>query len=87
MLADVLDLELRAVAVPGASGRGAAFLGARAAGLMDESLILQLATPVVTATVRPDPQGAVRHRDRRTRFRETVEHLRSAARTSDHVLA
>jgi xylulokinase len=87
MLADVLDLELRAVAVPGASGRGAAFLGARAAGLMDESLILQLATPVVTATVRPDPQGALRHRDRRTRFRETVEHLRSAARTSDHVLA
>ena len=39
LLADALDVELRAVAVPGASGRGAAFLGARAAGLIDESVL------------------------------------------------
>lgn len=87
MLADALDVELHTVAVPGASGRGAAFLGARAAGLMDESLVLHLATPVVTSVVRPDPHGAMRYRDRRTRFRGTVEHLRSTTRSSDHVLA
>src|SRR3954449_4196644 len=87
MLADALDVELQTVAVPGASGRGAAFLGARAAGLMDESLVLQLATPVVTSTVRPDPHSALRYRDRRTRFRETVEQLRSATNSSRHVLA
>jgi xylulokinase len=87
MLADALDVELQTVAVPGASGRGAAFLGARAAGLMDESLVLQLATPAVTSTVRPDPHSALRYRDRRTRFRETVEHLRSATSSSRHVLA
>src|SRR3954453_4842756 len=87
MLADALDVELHTVAVPGASGRGAAFLGARAAGLMDESLVLHMATPVVTSTVRPDPHGALRYRDRRSRFRETVEQLRSATNFSRHVLA
>ena len=45
LLADVLDVELRAVAVPGASGRGAAFLGARAAGLIDESALLETGDP------------------------------------------
>src|SRR3954447_1768426 len=87
MLADVLDVELRAVAVPGASGRGAAFLGARAAGLMDESQVLQLATPDVSTAVSPDAQRATVYRDRRTRFRQTVENLRSATRSSPrHVL-
>lgn len=79
MLADVLDIELRAVSVPGASGRGAAFLGARAAGVLDEPTLLDLGTPAVTAVVRPDPPAASRYRDRRTRFRDTVEHLRSTS--------
>ena len=87
MLADVLDVELRAVAVPGASGRGAAFLGARAAGLIDESVLLGLGTPAVTSVVRPQPQAAARYRDRRTRFRHTVEHLRSVRPSSRRSLA
>jgi len=87
MLADVLDVELRGVAMPGASSRGAAFLGARAAGAMEESLVLELAAPVVTSAVRPDPRAAVRYRDRRTRFRETVGVLRSMRRSSRPVPA
>jgi sugar (pentulose or hexulose) kinase len=87
MLADALEVELRAVAVPAASGRGAAFLGARAAGLMDESLLLELGTPVVTLVVHPNPEAASRYRDRRTRFRYTVERLRSTGPSSRHLLA
>ncbi len=87
LLADALDVELRAVAVPGASGRGAAFLGARAAGLIDESALLEMATPVVTSVVRPAPLAAARYRDRRTRFRHTVEHLRSGCPSSRRSLA
>jgi sugar (pentulose or hexulose) kinase len=87
MLADVLDVELRAVAVPGASGRGAAFLGARAAGLMDEGFLFELGTPAVTSVVGPNPGPASRYRDRRTRFRETVDHLRSAKPSSRHAPA
>lgn len=82
MLADVLGLELRAVAVPGASGRGAAFLAARAAGLLDEQRIVALGTPAVTSVVRPDPESTARHHDRRTRFRETVDRLRSVSPSS-----
>jgi sugar (pentulose or hexulose) kinase len=87
MLADVLDVELRAVAVPAASGRGAAFLGARAAGLMDEPRVVELGTPVVTAVMRPNPSAVSRYRDRRTRFRDAVEHLRSASPPSRPVPA
>ena len=87
MLADALDVELRAVAVHGASGRGAAFLGARAAGVIDESMLLTLGTPAVTSVVRPNPQAASRYRERRTRFRDTVERLRSASPSSRQVLA
>jgi len=87
MLADALEVELVAVAVPGASGRGAAFLGARAAGLMDEAVTLELGTPAVDAVVRPNREAASRFRDRRTRFRDTVEHLRSTSQGPRHVLA
>jgi xylulokinase len=86
MLADVLEVELRAVAVPGASGRGAAFLGARAAGLMDEAALVELATPAVTSRVRPNPEAASRYRARRSRFRETVDQMRSASPEPRHVL-
>jgi xylulokinase len=87
MLADVLGVELRAVAVPGASGRGAAFLGARAAELMDEPQVVELGTPAVTSVVHPDPGSASRYRERRTRFRATVDRLRSANPSSRHVPA
>lgn len=87
MLADALDIELRAVTATGASGRGAAFLGARAAGLMDEPTAIELAAPLVTSAVRPDPVRATRYRDRRTRFRQTVERLRSASPSPDQALA
>jgi xylulokinase len=87
MLADALDVELRAVAVSGASGRGAALLGARAAGLTEEVMVLELGAPSVTSVVSPDPVAAGRYRDRRSRFRDTVEHLRSVRPSSRHVLA
>jgi xylulokinase len=87
LLADALDVELRAVAVAGASGRGAALLGASGAGLMDEREILELSVPAVTSVVRPDPNAGPRYRERRTRFRETVEQLRSPSTASRHVLA
>jgi len=80
MLADVLDVELRAVAVSGASGRGAALLGARAAGLSEDRMVSGLGAPDVTAVVRPDPETVTRYRDRRSRFRDAVECLRSPAR-------
>jgi xylulokinase len=87
LLADALEVELRAVAVAGASGRGAALLGASAAGRIDERGILELSVPVVTAVVRPDPHAGPRYRERRTRFRETAEHLRSPSTESRQVLA
>jgi sugar (pentulose or hexulose) kinase len=87
MLADALDVELRAVAVSGASGRGAALLGARAAGLAEEVMVLELGAPSVTSVVSPDPVAAGRYRDRRSRFRDTVEHLRSVRPSSRQVLA
>ena len=86
LLADVLDVELRAVAVPGASGRGAALLGARAAGLMEEGRVVELGTPAVTSVVRPDARTARFYRDRRSRFREAVQQLRSASHPSSPVL-
>lgn len=87
LLADALAAELRAVAVAGASGRGAALLGARGAGLMDEQAILEISTPTVTSVVRPDPHAGPRYRERRTRFRETVEHLRSQSAALHHATA
>jgi xylulokinase len=82
LLADVLDVELRAVAVPGASGRGAALLGARAAGLMEEGQVVELGTPAVTSVVQPDAGTACVYRDRRSRFREAVQQLRTASHPS-----
>ena len=87
MLADVLELELRSVSVPGASGRGAALLGARAAGLMDEARVVDLGTPTVTSVVRPHLGAASRYRDRRTRFREMVELVRSSSQSPSHAPA
>jgi xylulokinase len=87
LLADVLEVELRAVAIPAASSRGAALLGARASGLMDEQSLVSLAAPTVTSVVDPDPRTAALYRDRRTRFRETIDHLRSANTSPLQVLA
>jgi xylulokinase len=87
MLADALDVELQAVSVSGASGRGAAFLGARAAGLMNEAQVRELGTPLVTSVVCPHREAAGRYRDRRSRFRATVEHLRPASPSSRQVPA
>ncbi|MGA8211190.1 MAG: FGGY-family carbohydrate kinase, partial [Nocardioidaceae bacterium] len=77
LIADVLGIELHAIAVPGASGRGAAFLGARASGHLDEPDLIRLGTPEVTAVVRPRPEALLVHDERRVRYRETVGLLRS----------
>jgi Sugar (pentulose and hexulose) kinases len=76
LLSDVLGSTLRAVDVSAASGRGAAVLGARAAGLIDEQALLgRLATvPEPSATPRADV--AAYYTGRYELFRRRVESLR-----------
>jgi xylulokinase len=77
LLADVLGLPLYAVDVPAASGRGAALLGAHAAGLLSfDDIAGPLAPPASLAAV-PDPAMTAFHADRHARFRRVVSALRS----------
>jgi sugar (pentulose or hexulose) kinase len=75
MLADVLEFPLHAVDVPGASGRGAALLGAHAAGLLSFSDIQGPLAPPARLVAEPDPAAADFHRERRARFRHIVSAL------------
>jgi xylulokinase len=77
LLADVLQRELHAVEVPGASARGAAMLGARAAGLLTEDEVVQAMTPSRTELTTPDPGRAAFYAERLARFHATVELLRN----------
>jgi xylulokinase len=79
LLADVLELPLYAVDVPAASGRGAALLGAHAAGLLSLADIQGPLAPAARLVAEPDPGAAAFHAERRTRFRRTVAALASAA--------
>ena len=77
LLADVLGLPLYAVDVPAASGRGAALLGAHAAGLLSFDDIQGPLAPSAGLVAEPDPAMTAFHADRYTRFRRIVSALRS----------
>jgi xylulokinase len=77
LLADVLGVPLYAVDVPAASGRGAALLGAIAAGLLGfDDCAGALAPPAVLAA-EPDPARAAVYTERHARFKHAVAALRS----------
>ena len=78
LLADVLGLPLYAVDVPAASGRGAALLGARAAGLLSFADIQGPLAPPARLVAEPDPMAAAFHAERHARFRRTVATLKAA---------
>ncbi|GGM11637.1 xylulokinase [Nakamurella endophytica] len=75
LLADVLRADLHAVDVPGASARGAALLGARAAGLLDDRTLETVAQVPATPVAAPGdrvPALAARRR----RYLDTLAALR-----------
>jgi len=76
LLADVLELPLYAVDVPAASGRGAALLGAHAAGLLSFADIQGPLAPPSRLVAEPDPAAAALHTERHARFRRAVAALR-----------
>jgi len=76
LLADVLGWPLYAVDVPAASGRGAALLGAVAAGLLSFGDIAGPLAPPASLVAEPDPAMAASHAERHARFRHIVSVLR-----------
>ena len=79
LLADVLGVPLYAVDVPAASGRGAALLGAHAAGLLSFADIQGPLAPQARLAAEPDPAAVVFHAERRARFRRVVAALKGTA--------
>jgi xylulokinase len=77
LLADVIGLPLYAVDVPAASGRGAALLGAHAAGLLSFADIQGPLAPPARLVAEPDPMAAAFHAERHARFRRTVAALKT----------
>jgi xylulokinase len=82
LLADVLGLPLYAVDVPAASGRGAALLGAHAAGLLSFADIQGPLAPRARLVAEPDPMAAAFHAERYARFRRVVAALEAARRST-----
>lgn len=82
MLADILGRPLSTVHVPDASGRGAALLGACAAGYLDETAISSLSAPEVLPVTRPNVQWSGMYADRRQTF-QRVLHAVQRARAED----
>jgi xylulokinase len=78
LLADVLDVPLYAVDVPAASGRGAALLGACAAGLLSFADIQGPLAPSARLVAEPDEAAAAFHAERHARFLRTVAALATA---------
>jgi len=76
LLADVLGRPLYAVDVPDASGRGAALLGAHAAGLLSFDDITGPLAPPASLAAAPDPAMTAFHAERHARFRHIVPALR-----------
>jgi xylulokinase len=76
LLADVLGLPLWAVDAPAASGRGAALLGAAAAGLLSFDQICGPLAPPARLAAEPDPAAVAFHAERHARFRQVVAALR-----------
>jgi xylulokinase len=77
LLADVLGLPLYAVDVPAASGRGAALLGAHAAGLLSFEEIQGPLAPPAHLVAEPDPAVAAFHAERHARFHRIVSALKT----------
>jgi xylulokinase len=82
LLADVLGTTLRAVDVSAASGRGAALLGARAAGLMDEATLLGLLGSQPEPSSQPRPAEAAYYAGRYELFCRQVASLRRDEETA-----
>ncbi|MGD0704905.1 MAG: FGGY family carbohydrate kinase [Trebonia sp.] len=78
LLADVLGVPLYAVDVPAASGRGAALLGACAAGLLSFADIQGPLAPPARLVAEPDRAAAAFHAERHARFRRVVAALKPA---------
>jgi xylulokinase len=76
LLADVLGSTLRAVDVSAASGRGAALLGARAAGLMDEHALLARLASEPDVSAAPSLTMSAYYTERFELFGRRVESLR-----------
>ena len=79
LLADVLAVPLYAVDVPAASGRGAALLGACAAGLLSFADIQGPLAPSASLAAEPDPAAVAYHAERHARFRRVVAALKGTA--------
>jgi xylulokinase len=78
LLSDVLGLPLYAVDVPAASGRGAALLGAHAAGLLSFDDISGPLAPSAHLVAEPDPVMAAFHAERHATFRRIISALKDA---------
>jgi xylulokinase len=78
LLADVLGCPLYAVDVPAASARGAALLGAQAAGQLSPADITGPLAPPARLVAVPDAAMTAFHAGRHARFREVVPALRDA---------
>ena len=72
----MLGRPLYAVDVPAASGRGAALLGAHAAGLLSFDDITGPLAPPTSLAAEPDPAMTAFHAERHARFRHIVPALR-----------
>ena len=83
LLADVLGLPLYAVDVPAASGRGAALLGAHAAGLLSFADIQGPLAPATRLAAEPDPAAAACHAERYVRFRQIVTALKTTQTSAE----
>ncbi len=79
LLADVLGVPLYAVDVPAASGRGAALLGAIAAGLLGFEDCAGALAPSAVLAASPDPRRTAVYAERHARFRHAVTALRARA--------
>ncbi|MDQ1739639.1 MAG: xylulokinase [Pseudonocardiales bacterium] len=77
LLADVLGYPLHAVDVAAASGRGAAMLGGKAAGVLDEHLLLEHLRPVTSLAVLPEIHRSARYAERHHGFLRKLHALRA----------
>jgi xylulokinase len=77
LLADVLDYSLRSVDVAAASGRGAAMLGAKAAGLMDEAALIERLAPGPNLAAQPHAGRSARYLERHEAFGRKLRALRA----------
>lgn len=82
LLADVLDRPLRCVDVPAASGRGAALLGAQAAGLMNEHEALARLIPTTELVASPRPEPVDHYDQRRSSYLEFIHALQQVGPSS-----